>query len=170
MHCDEDFTCLDYQTRKMIEGNLKKGIYISGEIGTGKTLAMAVMSIYSEIDNVKFYQDGKEHRLCWNIISADNICIQYEKFGDIDCFETRDVLCIDDLGSETTENLYMGNRRNVLKSILEYRFDVNKLTLITSNLPFDSKLLQSAYGDRVVSRLRGMCNYFELRGKDRRKL
>lgn len=170
VHGDVDFVCTDYLTQKPTQGNLKKGIYVSGEIGTGKTLALIVMAVYTEIDKVKFYQDGKEHRLRWEVISADSICEQYEKTGDIEVFKKMPVLCIDDLGSETTENLYMGNRRNVLKSILEYRFDVNKLTLITSNLPFDSKLLQNAYGDRVVSRLRGMCNYFELRGKDRRKL
>ena len=31
------------------------------------------------------------------------------------------------------------------------------------------KVLIDRYGDRVASRLNEMCNYFEIKGKDRRK-
>jgi len=67
--------------------------------------------------------------------------------------------------------LYMGNRINVMRRILEYRGDQSdQITLITSNLPYNSKKFVELYGDRVASRLNEMCNYFEITGKDRRKI
>ncbi len=54
---------------------------------------------------------------------------------------------------------------------LEYRGDrTDQLTLITSNLPMNHKRFVERYDDRVASRLNEMCNYFEIKGKDRRKL
>ena len=46
----------------------------------------------------------------------------------------------------------------------------DQLTLITSNLPMNHKRFIDRYEDRVSSRLNEMCNYFEIKGKDRRKL
>jgi DNA replication protein DnaC len=58
---------------------------------------------------------------------------------------------------------------NVLRQVIEHRGDNPEcLTMISSNLPMTHKILADRYGDRVVSRLQEMCNYFELRGKDRR--
>ncbi len=65
----------------------------------------------------------------------------------------------------------MGNRLDVLRNVLEYRGDkTDELTLITSNLKINGEALSNRYGDRVASRLREMCNYFEIKGKDRRKI
>jgi DNA replication protein DnaC len=81
-----------------------------------------------------------------------------------------EILGIQDLGAEPAESLYMGNRAHVLRQILEYRGDFSdKLTLITSNLPINHQLFADRYHVRVSSRLNEMCNYFEIRGKDRRE-
>ena len=80
------------------------------------------------------------------------------------------IIGIQDLGQEPKETLYMGNRLNVLQQLLEYRGDRgDQLTLITSNLRISSETLKRDYGDRVQSRLVEM-NYFEIKGKDRRKM
>jgi DNA replication protein DnaC len=80
------------------------------------------------------------------------------------------MLCVDDFGSEPTESAYMGNRLEVMRCIIENRGDRrDRLTHIISNLPPGSKQLKEKYGDRVQSRLFEMCNYFELRGQDRRR-
>ena len=80
-----------------------------------------------------------------------------------------DVLCLNDVGSEPAEQMYMGNRVNIIRQILEARGDkTGQFTLITSNYPMLSDQLTAQYGDRVISRLQGMCNYFVLNGKDRR--
>jgi hypothetical protein len=73
-------------------------------------------------------------------------------------------------GSEPRESLYMGNRLSVIGSLIESRGDrTDLLTLISSNYPLGHKALEELYGSRVVSRLAAMCNYFEIRGEDRRK-
>ena len=43
----------------------------------------------------------------------------------------------------------------------------DRLTFITSNIPMSE--IAKEYDERVASRLRQMCNYFELTGKDRRQ-
>jgi DNA replication protein DnaC len=87
----------------------------------------------------------------------------------LDKYKKMPILCNQDLGAELKESLHMGNRINVLKQLIEYRGDRQDLiTLITSNYPIDSEFISVKYGDRVVSRLIEMCNYFELKGKDRR--
>ena len=58
----------------------------------------------------------------------------------------------------------------MLKQLIEHRGDRDdRITLITSNLRISSDTLKRDYGDRVQSRLVEMCNYFEIKGKDRRK-
>jgi DNA replication protein DnaC len=65
----------------------------------------------------------------------------------------------------------MGNREEVIKRLLSIRGDRrDRITLISSNIPLNHKLMTDTYGDRVVSRLEEMCNYFELVGKDRRRM
>jgi Cdc6-like AAA superfamily ATPase len=43
----------------MFQGDLTKGILLMGPTGTGKTLAMQIMSIYRQIDDTKFIMKGK---------------------------------------------------------------------------------------------------------------
>ena len=81
------------------------------------------------------------------------------------------ILGIHDMGAEPHESLYMGNRMNVMRHLLEYRGDQSEqMTLITSNLPMNHNKLVDRYDERVMSRLNGMCNYLMLNGKDRRRL
>ena len=108
--------------------------------------------------------------LFWVTGRADVICQEYASTGDIAKFRSAPILGIQDLGQEPREVLYMGNRQNALQQLLEYRGDCDgKLTLITSNLRISSERLRNDYGDRVQSRLCEMCNYLEIKGKDRRK-
>ena len=111
-----------------------------------------------------------KHILCFR---SDTICEEFTEKGSIDKYKKRAILGIQDLGSssEPIESLYMGNRMGVIQQLLEYRGDfTDKITLITSNLPMSHKVLIDRYGDRVASRLNEMCNYFEIKGKDRRKI
>ena len=86
-------------------------------------------------------------------------------------YKTAPMLCIQDLGNEPQEALYMGNRLDVARYIIEYRGDAHaELTFITSNLRMGGDILKERYGDRVASRLMEMCNYYEIKGKDRRKM
>jgi len=81
------------------------------------------------------------------------------------------MLGIQDLGQEPQESLYMGNRVDVVRQLIEYRGDrTDEITFITSNMKINGDVLMNRYGDRVASRLMEMCNYYEIKGKDRRRL
>ena len=171
-HCDTKMQAIDPVTKKVIPGGLKKGIYIAGNTGTGKSWCLEVMAAYAMAFGFVITLGETEKRmLYWDNVRADDICEEYAANGTFQNYKTRKIYGIQDLGSEPAESVYMGNRIEVLRQLLEYRGDrTDQVTLFTSNLPMNHKILVDRYGDRVSSRLSAMCNYFEIRGKDRRKM
>lgn len=171
-HCDTKMQAIDPVTKKVIPGGLKKGIYIAGNTGTGKSWCLEVMAAYAMAFGFVITLGETEKRmLYWENVRADDICEEYAANGTFQKFKTRNIYGIQDLGSEPAESVYMGNRIEVLRQLLEYRGDrTDQVTLFTSNFPMNHKILVDRYGDRVSSRLSAMCNYFEIRGKDRRKM
>jgi hypothetical protein len=169
VHGDAQMVCLDPETKKLRPGRLTAGIYIGGTTGSGKSWALELMSAYTLIDNVQLEIGGERRSLFWNNVRAGTICDDYARDGSIERYKRAPILGIQDLGAEPAESLFMGNRINVLRQVIEHRGDNPEcLTMITSNLPLGHKLLAERYGDRVSSRLHEMCNYFELLGRDRR--
>lgn len=167
---DEDMRCLDPETKEEIQGRINSGIYISGNTGSGKSWALEIMTALSTIDNIQIYTGSSERCLHWSNYRVDEICDEYKKNGVIERFKLSPIIGIQDLGSEKTESMYMGNRENVMKNIIEYRGDrTDVITLITSNIPMIHNKIIELYGSRVSSRLKEMCNYFELKGIDRRR-
>jgi hypothetical protein len=79
--------------------------------------------------------------------------------------------CFDELGMEDPKSNNFGNYRNVMTDIIVARYDMwrkyDMLTHITTNMGNDA--IEAIYGDRTRSRLREMCNFIKLTGKDRRK-
>lgn len=171
LHGDETMRAIGPETKKEIPGDMKKGIFIAGGIGTGKTVCTEVMGEYSKLFGFKIvFRGEREGRLTWASDSANAIVQGFIKDKETGWWQDNNVVCIQDLGSEPTEAVAMGYRVNVLRSLLEYRADRrDRLTIITSNYPMASPELAEAYGERVASRLRGMCNYYEMKGKDRRR-
>ena len=170
VHADPEMKSLHPDTKEIIPGRVRAGIYIAGNTGSGKSWALEIMSAYCMIDNVRLYSGSEQIPLRWLNVRSDVICERYATEGFYDTYAKMKVLGIQDLGAEPTESLYMGNRVNVIRQLLESRGDYqDRMTLISSNLPVGHKLLKDKYGDRVVSRLNEMCNYYEMKGKDRRK-
>lgn len=171
VHGDTSMKALNPETGKQEAGNINAGLFIGGTTGTGKSWLLEIMAAYTTIDKVEIYFNGKKHALNWSYYTyrAAEICDEYARKGDISRFKQAPILAIQDLGSEPEEAVYMGNRLQVLKQILEYRGDrKDLLTLITSNSPIGSKELLTRYGDRVNSRLHEMCNFLIMKGTDRR--
>ena len=165
------FKCIDPQSGNIIPGRLDTGIYLGGTTGSGKSWTMEIMSAYSLIDNVQVKIGGRMIPLHWECMRAETICEEYAATGTLKRIKDIPVLCIQDFGAERTETVHMGNRIDSIRQLLEHRGDSSGLiTHITSNYPIGKQeALTKRYGDRVVSRLMEMCNYFEIKGKDRRK-
>ena len=172
-HCDTSMKCLDPVSGQVIPGRLKRGIYIAGNTGTGKTWCMEIMQAYIQAIGIKvlWHNDNDPRPLYWRTIRADGLCDVWAESGNIQQYKTAPMLAIQDLGNEPSETLYMGNRLDVVRYVIEYRGDMHaEMTFITSNLRIDGEILKERYGDRVSSRLQEMCNYLVIKGKDRRKL
>lgn len=175
IHGSEAMLAYDPVSQEVVPGRLDKGIYIAGPTGTGKTLALKVLSAYASAFQfpIKFSNEidlSKVRDLYWRTVGADDIVADFIAKTSIQSYKEARMLCIEDLGREILEAVSMGNRMNVLENLLVNRGDnQNCLTLITSNLPIADELTRDLYGDRVVSRLIEMCNFFWLGGADRRK-
>ena len=117
---------------------------------------------------VRTEANGTPISLAWRSRRADDISEAYAREGDISPWKNEPLLCIQDLGSEPGETIYMGNRRRVIGSIIEARGDMyNCITLVSSNIRINK--VAELYGPRVYSRLIQMCNIITLNGPDRRK-
>lgn len=172
-HCDTSMKCFDPVSGQVIPGRLKRGIYIAGNTGTGKTWCMEIMQAYIQAIGIKilWHNDNDPRPLYWRTIRADGLCDVWAESGNIQQYKTAPMLAIQDLGNEPPETLYMGNRLDVVRYVIEYRGDMHaEMTFITSNLRMGGEILKERYGDRVSSRLQEMCNYLVIKGKDRRKL
>lgn len=169
IHGDTNMKALHPTTKKEIQGRTDAGLYIAGATGTGKSWTLEIASAYCAVYDLQIGIGSKDIALRWNNLRTDEICNTYSKTGDVETVKRISVAGFQDLGAEQLETLFMGNRLNVMKQILEYRGDkTDCVTMISSNLPMNNDILRNNYGDRVVSRLSAMCNYYELRGKDRR--
>lgn len=160
------FQCLDPFTGDVIPGDVEKGVYLCGPTGSGKTTLLEVLRYYSRAVMNNCYLNDNKTLMLWKTRRAETICNAFATTGDIMAYYNERFLCIDDIGTEPKESNYMGNRLEVIKSILETRGDTqNQITLLTSNF----RIKEGIYGERVTSRLCKMCNYFELIHKDWRK-
>ncbi len=160
-------------TGDIIDGDLTKGIYIAGHTGTGKSLAMEVMRIFSDIKRTMLYAAGDWRPVVWRTdITAATIWDEAANDGkSLQRYTKTGILCIQDLGAEPDyDAVFMGARRQPLRQLLEARGDRRDLvTLITSNYDYDDPTIMRRYGERVVSRLHRMCNLLFINGKDRRR-
>ncbi|MDR2083713.1 MAG: hypothetical protein LBP67_01795 [Bacteroidales bacterium] len=165
----QNFKCLNPNDRSIIDGNLQKGIYIAGSTGSGKSILLEIICEVALRIGILFGYGDDIKMLTGNCVRAQSICDEFKDSGEIKAYKEAPILFIQDLGAEQTETMFMGNRNNVLREILEHRGDNKRcITLITSNNMINDNDNIAKYGDRVISRLREMCNYFVLTGADRR--
>lgn len=147
---------------------LQKGIFLAGNIGTGKTLLMRCLRDCS-FPNKQF--GIKTCRGVAQEFSMDGIkaIIQYgtgairNEYGKIKLSN----ILFDDLGAEQSMSHY-GNKQNVMAEIILDRYEHflshGLITHFTSNM--DLKELEKAYGDRVLSRMYQMLNFVTLGGTE----
>ncbi len=138
-------------------GDLKKGIYLFGNVGVGKTSLM------------NFFTNNQ--RRSFEIITCRFVESQYQQKGNpgIQSYSfvqgdplKRKGLCFDDLGTEAEVTKYYGTPKPVLTEVLLNRYDNGfefDETHLTTNLTSDQVLAR--YGTRVHDRLPEMFNVIE---------
>jgi len=143
----------------------RKGIFIHGECGTGKThIAYALAKQAEEVQklSVRFYNIPDLIRHLKRDFSEENKTLSEDNtnFGKLLSFAG--LLILDDFGTEkltewVEESLY---------SIINKRYENVYPIIFTSNLS-PEKMVEK-FGDRIVSRIIGSCDVVELTGNDRR--
>lgn len=148
--------------------DLYKGILLSGPVGCGKTTLMTLMRHVAQ-PNYKFIMKTCRD-ISFEFIKDGYQTIHKYSNGNNSYSEYRNY-CFDDLGVETNIKYY-GNECNVMAEIILSRYDIfiskQVITHITSNL--SASEIETAYGNRVRSRLRNMLNLiaFDKDTKDKR--
>jgi DNA replication protein DnaC len=124
-----------------------RGLWLTGGPGTGKT-ALAMIVSKAAIDagrTVAIYS-------CPRLLSVIRESIDTGGVLDfLDRLAGADLLHVDDLGAEHRTEWVLEQ----LYSIVNTRYEEQRSTLVTSNLDHDE--LAAQLGERIVSRLEGMC-------------
>lgn len=157
--------------------DLKKGIFLYGPVGSGKTTMMQAFSTWKHTKKKftitstrdiqwKFTKEGYDV-----LVMHSTHSYEYKQNG-----YSRDnrplIYCYDDFGAEG-KSKHFGNDCLVIEEILQDRYRemqlTGMLTHVTSNLGKDWSLIEEIYGTRIRSRCREMFNIIELNMEDNRK-
>ena len=153
----------------------KKGLLISGNVGTGKTLSMQIMQrifglkIISSRHLIREFLQSKLNGM--DVLDLyGRKSFNTNPAGNIDVKKPINI-CFDDLGLEEVNAQMYGNKQNILAEILLDRYEQFRnhgmKTFATTNLK--AKDIEDLYGNRVRDRMREMMNYLQLEGTSKRK-
>lgn len=150
----------------------KKGIYLHGSFGSGKTYLIAAILNELAKKNYKtviMYYPEMLSRLKSTFDNTEN---SYSNM--FDTIKTCDILLIDDIGAETVSNW---NRDEILGTILQYRMENNLSTFFTSNLNLQElethlsivkNNTDKVKARRIIERIKQLTQDIELISKNRR--
>ena len=138
----------------------KKGIFLYGEAGTGKTYIM--YSILKE-----FYKEGHESTMFtdmpWLSMRIKNYIRDNEDPQEnVKIYTTPEYLFLDDFGVEKMTDFLF----ETLYLIIDTRYNYLKPTFISSN--YSLKEIAENINDRIASRISEMCVVIKVEGKDKR--
>jgi DNA replication protein DnaC len=158
----------------------KRGLFVTGDTGTGKTFALMLIAERCKIKRRDAgYVTAQEFS---NLVSKEGSYNAVKKFTtdlkaeawhqgrwDTHSYEFVDLI-IDDVGAEN-EAIHFGRHSESLVELIAARYDLWRergvRTHFTSNLTTDQ--IEERYGKRIASRIFEMCWVTKFEGNDRRK-
>ena len=162
---------------ELVEKVKNNNTFLYGKAGTGKThlLAAIVNGTHSGCMTNEFVHNnaGEEIRGAHHptLVDFGELLIKlrgaYNKFGEsedsiLEKVVCAKVLCLDDIGVDKPTDW----NTSMLQNIINGRYKNGKRTHIASN--FNLEEIAEMFGERIASRIAGMCMSIEMAGKDRR--
>lgn len=148
--------------------NPDKGLWLWGNIGTGKSTLLEVMRVFCGQVRPR---DPQGNRYGFRTTNAIEVCAAFQKSGyeGLDTYIDSRRQAFDELGSETIPTGYYGNTENVFQYLLQRRYDSRRssFTHVTTNLSPDQ--IAPVYGARIYDRCKEMFNFVEMTGATFRK-
>ena len=148
-----------------------RSLFLSGANGIGKTYkAAGILCNWIEKLNYKQlinYAEGSNYPIFITVpelLMKIRNCFSLQQCEEsvVEKYSRCPVLVLDDLGVEKTTEWVL----QTLYIILNNRYSNYMQTIITSNLSIEE--IGEKLGDRIASRIAGMCKIVKLTGKDRR--
>ena len=149
-------TNLKFLARYLTREKPKFGVMFSGTCGNGKTTLMyALQSAINDLDRRGHFKFLSEYfTVGMRIVDAMDIVIMAKDLNSIRSLRERSMLAIDDLGKEPTEVLDYGNVLSPVVDLMEYRYQHQLFTAVTTNLTPDE--IRDKYGKRIADRFNEM--------------
>jgi DNA replication protein DnaC len=152
--------------------NSIKGVYLVGPAGVGKSIqAVLIMRNWFVEWAQQEGLDIKQPSGAWKFVSCANLVMRIQdawKTGEESAYKILTSiaevphLIIDDLGTEKPTDYV----KQAVYFIFNEREQWQRQTIVTSNFSLDK--IDRQYDTRVGSRIAGMCDIREIKGKDRR--
>lgn len=177
----DNIPCLEDETKyymaKVLEiykGKTDKGLYVTGDMGVGKTYMMMALSnsLVKENKKVAFIKTTNFINDMRRIVASDDE--QYDHI--LKNLKTCEYLFVDDIGSESVSTF---SRDDLLFNILDYRMENKLMTCFTSNYDKMGLLEHYSYlksgkaetlqAKRLLERIDILGESFVLTGKNKRR-
>jgi DNA replication protein DnaC len=163
---------LDDETRENIEhfanflvnSGSRFGVMFSGVCGNGKTtLVYAFQTLLNYLRDKGLVDNDAGI----SVIDAKEVAYYAKDVQRFRQLKDRAMIAIEDMGREPVEVLEYGNVLNPVIDLLEYRYNAQLFTLITTNLV--PKEIRGRYGNRIADRFNEMFDKVIFANKTYRK-
>lgn len=150
----------------LTDDNQKFGMIFLGLCGNGKTTMLyAFQQSVNYLNRNNLFADSSQVGI--QIMDAKEIAGIAKDVKEFRTIKNRPMLAIEDMGREPTEVLDYGNILNPVIDLIEYRYDAQLFTIITTNL--NPEEIRAKYGARVADRFNEMLEKIIFKNKSYRK-
>lgn len=158
-----------YANGKSAKLDSKRGLWLWGDIGTGKTTLIKILQEYESKTKGRDWRGFPVGG--FGCVSASTIVNKFSRLGldgiDDYCFK-KQTYAFDEVGREPLPAKYYGTEMNVMQYVFQMRYDMRKdcLTHVTTNLL--PSQISSTYENYIADRVNEMFNVIEVKGLSRR--
>lgn len=139
-----------YSNDERFKGDLKKGLILRGNCGTGKTMILNTISEMIEFGD-------KRIAISINVRELQELYLKMD-LEQISKIKNRFFVLVDDVGVENADVKHYGNIVEPFNDLFDFRYRNNLETFLTTNLTPEK--IREIYGDRILDRFKECFNEY----------